>query len=489
MNLTQSNLKNIQQSGVAVPTYDRDAVTAGILHIGVGNFHRAHQAVYLHDLLEAGHSSEWGICGAGVRLPDEQMRARLEAQNWLNTVVEIEKDQMSASVAGAMVDFLHVVDGHKPIIETIAQSQTRIVSLTVTEGGYYVDASTGQFDADHPDILYDTKNLGAPKTVFGAIVAGLALRRDELGTPVTVMSCDNLPGNGDIVRAAVLGVARGADTELEKWIVDNVTFPNGMVDRITPATTDRERQILLERFGIIDSSPVFCEPFRQWVLEDNFANGRPEFEAVGVTLTSNVHEFEAMKIGLLNGGHAIMAYGAGLLGIEFAHDAMGSSLIKGFLRKTLQDDVAPFVHDVPGFTPLEYLDLIFKRFENPGVADTISRLCFDGSNRQPKFTVPSIQNNLSAGKTPAGLALSSALWCRYCNGTDEQGNKISANDPDWENLHETAKRAQTDPDIWLAQDHIYGASGADPQFRKAFSSALISLRDNGVEATIRAYLN
>ena len=311
---------------VAVPTYDRSAVKPGILHIGVGNFHRAHQAVYANDLLNLGHDPSWGICGAGVRPNNSAMRARLEGQDWMSTVVETDADGLSASVIGSMVDFLPVTTGHGPIVDAITNPVTKIISLTVTEGGYYIDPATGVFDAGHSDITHDARLPEKPLTVFGAIVAGLGRRR-ALDAPVTVMSCDNLPGNGDVTRNAVLGLARAANPALADWIEAHVTFPNGMVDRITPATSEREISALRDNFGIEDSAPVFCEPFRQWVLEDAFAAGRPNWEAAGVTVTNNVHDYEAMKIRVLNGGHAIIAYAGGLAEIEFVHDAMANPVV------------------------------------------------------------------------------------------------------------------------------------------------------------------
>lgn len=487
MKLIQPNLSALSHK-TSVPNFDRSTVQSGILHIGVGNFHRAHQAVYANDLLNKGLNPDWGICGAGVRAPDGIMRAKLEAQNWLSSVVEVDAAGMTASVTGAMVDFLQVAQGHGPIIQAIAAPHTHIVSLTVTEGGYFIDAATEAFDPSHPDIHHDTKNLAMPRTVFGAIVAGLAARRAQTGTAVTIMSCDNLPGNGDITRAAVLGLAEAADKDLAAWIVDNVTFPNGMVDRITPATTDRERNILLKKFDIEDAAPVFCEPFRQWVLEDNFADGRPEWEAAGVTLTSSVHDYEAMKIRVLNGGHAIVAYPGGLAGIEFVHDAMNQPDIEAFLRKTITEDVLPNVKSIPGQDAWEYLDQCITRFKNPGVADTISRLCFDGSNRQPKFIVPAIRDLLATGKVPKGLVLSAALWCNYCAGQADNGGLIAANDPNWESLNEVAKQAIDTPLVWLAQEQIYGDLRHSTAFCDAFSTAHANVREFGALGAIRKYL-
>ncbi len=486
MRLSAASLADLRPT-VAVPSYDRAAVTPGILHVGVGNFHRAHQAVYANDLLNAGHDPDWGIRGAGVRPADAAMRDRLAAQDWLSSVVEIDAGGLSASVIGAMVDFLPVAAGHRPIIAAIADPATRIVSLTVTEGGYYVDSATGVFDVAHPDIAQDALTPDSPLTVFGAIVAGLARRR-AAKAPITVMSCDNLPGNGDVTRNAVLGLARATDADLAAWIADNVTFPNGMVDRITPATSESQIRMLRDEFGIEDAAPVFCEPFRQWVLEDAFAAGRPDWDAAGVTLTSNVHDYEAMKIRVLNGGHAIIAYAGGLAGIEFVHDAMQHPVIEAFLRKTEARDVLPDVKPVGDLSPAGYLDLTVERFRNPGVADTITRLCFDGSNRQPKFILPSVRDALARGHDPQGLALVSALWCRYCLGRTDAGAPIGPNDPNWDALKAAARRAESDPLAWLDQAEIYGDLRHSRRFCDGFAAAHRGIAESGAIGALEHYL-
>lgn len=476
-------------AGIAIPSYDRDALRPGILHVGVGNFHRAHQAIYLDALQSISFDPAWGIAGAGVRAPDASMRAQLQDQDWLYTVVEVDGADLQPRVVGAMIDFVAVDPAtNQPLVRAMQNPQTRIVSLTVTEGGYFVDSATGRFDLNHPLVAADIAAPGSANTVFGAIVTALAHRKSEGAAPFTVMSCDNLPGNGDAARNAVLGIAAAIDADLASWISDHVMFPNAMVDRITPATGTRERDILGSKFGVQDNFPVFCEPFRQWVLEDKFSDGRPELEAVGVTFTDKIHDFEKMKIRILNGGHAILAYPAALLGIEFAHVALQTPMIKDFLRKVIQDDVLHLVPNVTGFTPAEYLDLICARVENPGVADQIERLCYDGSNRQPKFTIPSVRENLEQGHAPVGLALTAALWCRYCAGTAEAGTAIAPNDPNWERIHKTALAAQDVPGVWLDQSDIYGDVGNNNAFRALFAQCLRALQTGGVAQTLRQYL-
>lgn len=484
--LSQAALPQLP-AGVARPGYDRTTLTPGIVHIGVGNFHRAHQAVYLDDLFALGEGHDWALIGAGVRAGDAKMRATLAAQDNLTTVIELDPAGNRARVTGAMIDFVEVQADNAALIARMADPAIRIVSLTVTEGGYYVDPATGVFDPTHSDIVADGKTPDRPATAFGAILAALKARRAAGAQPFTVMSCDNLPGNGHVTRDAVVGLARLSDPALADWIAATVAFPNAMVDRITPATGPREIA-LAKTFGIEDAAPVTCEPFRQWVVEDNFPAGRPALEKVGVTFTEHVHLYESMKIRILNGGHAIIAYAGGLLDIEFAHEAMANPTVRAFLEKVERDEVIPHVPPVPDTDLNDYYRLIETRFANPEIADTIRRLCLDGSNRQPKFIIPSLRDNLAKGTVPVGLILESALWCRYCAGTTDSGATIAPNDPSWDMLTATAQTAKADPNAWLAMSEIYGETGRDPKVQAAFATALNALWARGTKAVLEDYI-
>ncbi|MDW6025859.1 mannitol dehydrogenase family protein [Mesorhizobium sp. BAC0120] len=484
--LSSANLGQLP-SNVAAPRYDRSKLTPGILHFGVGNFHRAHQGVYLDDLLNAGRDHDWAIVGAGVLPSDVAARTRLEAQDWLTTVVEQDSGHMSARVTGGMIDYLTPGET-TPIIDRLADPAIRIVSLTITEGGYYIDPASGVFNPGHPDITADAANMANPKTVFGLILAGLTRRRAAGTPPFTVMSCDNIPHNGHVARDAVAGLASLVDPGLADWVNGNVAFPNGMVDRITPATTERERQVLKDQFGVEDNWPVFCEPFRQWVIEDNFPAGRPAFEQVGVEFVDDVSPFELMKIRILNGGHAVLAYPAGLMDIHFVHEAMEEPLIRAFLLKVEREEIIPAVPPVPGVVLEEYRALTERRFSNPKIGDTVRRLCLDGSNRQPKFIIPTIADRLKAGQGIDGLALESALWCRYCFGTTDSGAEIAPNDPNWDRMQATAKAAKHDPSAWLGMEDIYGEVGRSPVFAAAFGKHLKALWEEGTREVLSRYL-
>lgn len=475
-------------ANVAVPRYDRHTLRAGMLHFGVGNFHRSHQAVYLDDLFNEGLDHDWAVIGAGVFEGEKAGREKLAEQNWLTTVVEQDSGHREARVTSAMIDYLVPGDA-AAILFRLADPAIRVVSLTITEGGYFIDPASGQFNPEHPDIVADSKNPAAPRTVFGLMLAGLRQRRDAGVKPFTIMSCDNIPHNGRVTCDAVRGLAALADPALARWIRDHVCFPNSMVDRITPATTDRERALLADEFGVDDNWPVFCEPFRQWVLQDDFGNGRPALEKAGVTFVADVSPFELMKIRILNGGHATIAYPAGLMDVHFVHEAMENPLVSAFLAKLEREEIIPTVPPVPGVDLQEYYRLIERRFANPSIGDTVRRLCLDGSNRQPKFIIPTISDRLVSGQGIEGLALESALWCRYCFGVTESGTDIAPNDPSWDRLQRTAQAARGEPSAWLAMDDIYGEVGRSPIFASAFGRSLESLWSKGTAETLRLYLD
>lgn len=485
VSLSNATLNDLP-STVAAPTYDRARLSPGIVHFGVGNFHRSHQAMYLDRLFNAGRDHDWALIGAGVFAGEARGRDILATQDWLTTLVEQDATTMSARVLGSMIDFLPPADG-PAIITRMCQPDIRIVSLTITEGGYFLD-SKGKFEPTTPAIVADAADPDHPKTVFGMILAALRARR-AAGVPAfTVMSCDNIPHNGVVTRNAVVGLAELFDPGLAQWVADTVAFPNGMVDRITPATTDRERGLLESEFGVRDGWPVFSEDFAQWVLEDDFPLGRPAFEDVGVQFVTDVAPFELMKLRILNGGHAVIAYPAALLDIEFAHEAMAHPLVHGFFRKIEETEILPTVPPVPNTDTRAYLDLIDRRFSNPRIADTTRRLCHDGSNRQPKFIVPTLRDSLATNGAIDGLALECALWSRYCLGTTEGGTDIAPNDPDWPELSARAEAARTSPQTWLEMQPVYGDLARDARFGAAFAQWRSKIDSDGTEAALTAYI-
>ncbi|WP_376873921.1 mannitol dehydrogenase family protein [Albirhodobacter sp. R86504] len=469
---------------IRVPSYARDDLSAGIVHIGLGNFHRAHQAWYLHRLMEQGLARDWAILGAGVRPADAAQRERMLAQDCLTTLIELDPAGKSAEVTGSMIGFIPVEETNASLIAAMSRPEIRIVAMTLTEGGYY-RAATG-FDAAHPDMAYDATHPEAPRSAFGAIIAALKARRDAGHGPFTCQSCDNLQGNGDILRQTILGLAKLSDPALAEWIDTSCTFPNSMVDCIVPATGPAELALARE-FGVADSAPVTHENFRQWVIEDSFCAGRPDWDKVGTTFTNDVHSFEAMKIRILNGGHQVIANVGEILSVETISGCMEHSAIKGFWRAVETREIVPHVHAVPDMTPLAYVDLIESRFSNQQIFDTTRRVAFDGASRHPGFILPIIRDAVKAGQPLSGLALVEALWARMCEGTREDGTVIAANDPIWGKLQAVATEAKARPQAWLEQEQIYGDLAQVPAFKEAFNAWLSLIWAEGAQAAMERY--
>ncbi|MFG6564382.1 mannitol dehydrogenase family protein [Sulfitobacter sp. 1A13421] len=471
---------------IAHPSYDRSALTPGIVHIGVGNFHRAHQAWYLHRLMQNGQAHDWAILGAGVRPFDAAMREKLLAQDCLTTLIELDPAQTSAEVVGSMIDYLPIEEGNGALIRAMTDPAIRIVGLTVTESGYYIDPVSKGFDAAHADIIHDAAHPETPRTAFGAIVAALRLRRDAGQGPFTGLSCDNLQGNGDILRQAVVSLARMSDPALADWIEANASFPNSMVDCIAPATGPAEIAQARE-FGVNDAAPVTHEAFRQWVIEDDFCAGRPDWDQVGATFSDEVHAYEKMKIRILNAGHQVLANVGEVLGIETISGTMAHPAIRAMFHRVQAEEITQTVAPVPGMTPLAYLDLIEQRFSNPRIVDTTRRVAFDGSARHTGFVLPILRDQLAAGRSVSGLALVEALWARMCAGTREDGSEIVANDPIWDELKAVAQTARMRPEAWLEQDRLYGDLAQAEAFRDAFVAWLTLIWDEGAVAAMDAY--
>ncbi|MFV0382561.1 mannitol dehydrogenase family protein [Paracoccus sp. (in: a-proteobacteria)] len=472
-------------SWVLRPAYDRATLRPGIVHIGLGNFHRAHQSWYLHRLMQQGLAHDWAILGAGIRPYDASMRERLAAQDHLTTLIELSPDGRAAEIVGSMIGYVVVEDGNASLIAAMADPAIRIVALTVTEGGYYLTPGKG-LDTDHPDIRHDAENPDRPRTAFGAMVAALARRRAQGLAPFTAQSCDNLQGNGAILRQTVTGLARLTDPALADWIGANGAFPNSMVDCIVPATGPAELE-LVRAIGIGDAAPVTHENFRQWVIEDDFCAGRPDWDRAGAIFSDRVHDYEQMKIRVLNGGHQIVANAGELLGLATIDATMTDPQIAPLFRRVEQTEILPHVHAVPEYSPAAYLDLIERRFANPAIRDTTRRVAFDGSSRHTGFVLPSLRDGLAAGAAVRGLALTEALWARYCTGRREDGTVIQPNDPLWPELHTRALRAQAQPRDWLVPA-IYGDLAGAADFADPFDDWLRLIHKDGVRAALDRFL-
>lgn len=461
-------------ASVSTPGYDRGEVTVGVVHIGVGGFHRAHQAVYLDRLMEATGELGWGICGVGVLPGDEAMKEALGAQDQLYSVVEKHSDgTQSVRVVGSIVAYLFAPDDAEAVVERMAAAQTRIVSLTITEGGYDVDG-------EDADVAHAT----APPTAFGLIVEALRRRRERDLAPFTVVSCDNVPGNGKLARDRVTAFARRRDPELAAWLEEAGRFPSSMVDRITPATTHEDRAELAERHGVQDRWPVVCEPYLQWVLEDDFAAGRPPLEAVGVQVVDDVEPYELMKLRLLNASHQALGYLAYLCGHRLVHEAAQDPLLREFVLGYMDEEATPTLAPVPGIDLEEYKRTLLERFANPEVRDTVARLCAYSSDRIPAFLLPVVRRQLEEGGEIRRCATVVAAWARYAEGVDEEGEPIEVVDARAEALTERARRGREDPEAFLADPELFGDLAEDERFVAAFREALAALHEHGARTAL-----
>ncbi|MCO4253796.1 mannitol dehydrogenase family protein [Pseudarthrobacter cellobiosi] len=482
--LTNATLPGLPEA-LGKPSYDRSALTAGIVHFGVGGFHRAHQAMYLDRLMDSGLARDWAICGVGVLPGDARMKQVMDNQDCLYTlVVKNPNGTREGRVIGSIIEYLFAPEDPEAVIEKMASGDIRVVSLTVTEGGYNFHHVTGEFDAENPDVIHDLEPGAAPRTTFGLVTEALSRRRERGLEPFTIMSCDNIQGNGDVARMMFTSYAKLKDAELGAWIGEHVPFPNSMVDRITPVTTDEDRRAIAAEFGVDDGWPVVCEPFEQWVLEDHFSLGRPPFENVGVQLVDDVEPYELMKLRLLNASHQGMCYFGYLAGYRYAHEVAQDPLFARFLLGYMDEEATPTLQSVPGIDLEIYKRTLIERFSNEHVRDTLARLCAESSDRIPKWLLPVVRINLDNGGEIRRSAAIVASWARYDEGTDEQGNPIDVVDRLKDSLMAAAGRQRQDPLAFISNREVFGDLIDDERFVVAYSDALASLHRQGATETL-----
>ncbi|CAM6082965.1 unnamed protein product [Calypogeia fissa] len=477
---------------VPVPTYDRADVRTAIAHFGVGNFHRSHQAMYVDALMNQGLALDWGICGVGVMPFDLKMRDFMKsAQSGLYTLLLKHSDAtLEPRVIGSIHEYLYAPDDPEAVVAKLASPDIRIASLTVTEGGYNFDHVTGEFNLSNPGVVHDlsTSNEG-PVTIFGLITEGLRRRWQSGLPPFTVMSCDNIQSNGNVARRSFLAFAEAKDPKLAQWISDEVRFPNSMVDRITPVTTDHDRKMVIEKLGIVDAWPVVCEPFTQWVLEDHFSNGRPPWELAGVQLVDNVEPYELMKLRLLNCSHQAMAYFGYLSGHRFVHEAMKDPLIVELLRRYMNDEATPTLLPVVGIDLDKYKATLLERFANPEIRDTLARLAAEASDRICGFLLPVVRKNLANGGKVAISAGVVASWARYAEGVDEQGQPYEVVDQLSTVLTARAKTQGEHPLAFIENEALFGDLAKHPEFAIPYGETLAVLKRDGAQAALKALLS
>jgi mannitol-1-phosphate/altronate dehydrogenase len=483
--LTQETLGQHDEQ-LTVPTYDRSALTPAVVHFSVGGFHRSHQLLYFDELAERRISDGWGVVGVGLN--SREMKDALAPQDYLYTVVERSPDGERARVVGVMVDYHYAPDDPAAVLDLLCDERTRMVSLTITGGGYRLCPQTGAFDPDDVDIRWDLNETHRPRTVFGYLVEALDRRRRAGLPPFTVVSCDNMHRNGDAARAAVVGFARLRDEVLARWISDRVTFPSSMVDRITPHTTPEQREAVAQRYGVDDRWPVITEPFSQWFIEDSFCNGRPPLEHVGVRFVPDVAGYELMKTRLLNAGHCALGYLGSLAGHSSIDQVMADPVFAEYIALMMDVEVTPLLPAPDGIDLGQYKRTLLTRFANPAIADQLSRLCRRGSTKMPHHLLPSLREAVEQGRPHALLTLAVAGWFLYLRGTDRQGRRFEIDDPRAELLQALVRAGGADPRPLLSERSIFGDLDRYPAFVAELQRAVEQLEQDGVRATLAAHV-
>ncbi len=484
--LKQQHLSPLSSS-MPVPKYDRSSIKAGIVHVGVGGFHRSHQAYYMHQLLGAGQHAAWGICGIGIREADQQMNQVLQKQDCLYTLMTQHPDgEVRCEVIGSLLEYIFAVNAPKEAIEKMAHPDTKIISLTITEGGYHCNPNTGMFDFDHPDVQHDLEQPHHPKTIFGYLTAALQLRRERALPAVTILSCDNIQHNGEVARKMLLAFAQKQNPELAHWIEEELSFPNTMVDRITPVTTDTAIKYLKNNFQLNDEWPVVCEPYIQWIIEDNFSNGRPPLETLGVQFVPDVSPYEKMKIRLLNAGHSVLGIPGAIHGHATINDCMEDQVFASFMRQFMDREVTSLLGDMEGIDLTVYKDSLEARFANPNIKDSVSRICSESSAKLPKFLIPTIQENLRHGGSIKYGTFILAAWCYYCaKQVDLKQQEIEIIDERKEELQHSANGYKEDRLSFLRIADIFGDLLQSERFTTEYSKMLKAIFE---EPDVRSHM-
>lgn len=467
---------------VAVPRYDRAALRPSVVHIGVGGFHRAHQAAYFDDLARDRVSMDWGVTGVGLHRPE--MRDALLPQDCLYTMVERGAGESTSRVVGALRRYLFAPEEHAQVVKALTDERTQLVTLTVTGDGYCRSPGTDEFDADALAVRHDLERAGPYLTAWSYLADALDNRRRSGSRPFTVMSCDNVPDNGGVARRALVGFAAQRDPALARWIERNVSFPATMVDRITPKTTAAQRAEVVKSFGIDDRWPVIAEPFRQWVVEDAFCADRPPLDAVGVDIVTDVGPYKLVKTRMLNGSHCALSYLGILLGHATTDEAMRNRDVSGYLDQLMSSEVCPLLGDVTEMDLDEYRATVLTRLSNPGIPDQLSRLAARGSTKVPSYLLPSLRRARVEGRPAPMLTLALAAWFRYLRGYDLQGRPVTIEDQRARQLQVLAKAGLGDPRPLLGLRDVFGDLGDDREFVVSLERMLRDIDMRGLAAVL-----
>ncbi|CAA0081537.1 Polyol:NADP oxidoreductase [Zhongshania aliphaticivorans] len=462
---------------VDIPLYDRSKLKVGIVHLGVGGFHRAHQAVYINELLKTPGAEQWAICGVGLFESNRKLRDILQAQDYLYSVtVRHPTGKVENKIVGSMIDFVLAPDNKQQVINKLTHPDTKIVSLTITEGGYNINPANGDFDDSHPDVRHDIQYPNDPVTAFGYIIAALKIRKDNGLPAFTVQSCDNIQHNGSVTKKMLVSLAKLQQTSMAEWIEENVCFPNAMVDRITPVTSQADIDYIQTTLGVRDLWPITCESFSQWVIEDDFCCDRPNWDAVGAQFVEDVTPYETMKIRLLNAGHSVLGLLGSIHGYYTIDEVVSDKDFATYLRAFMDMEVTPLLEPMNGIDLEAYKDTLIERFSNPNIKDSLVRICSESSAKLPKFLIATIQDNIAAQRDVSLATLVIAAWCLYCDKScNELGVDIDIQDVMYTELADHAKKTAEDSLSFLKLTAVFGNLINDAAFTTSYSKAIAAL--------------
>ncbi|RPD97958.1 mannitol dehydrogenase family protein [Aureibaculum marinum] len=482
--LNQENLTEIAKR-IPCPTYNRNNIKTGIVHVGIGGFHRAHEAFYTDQLLHDESITDWGICGVALLDFDTKIYKTLKKQDGLYTLIIKELDgSLTKRVIGSIVECLFAPENPTMVLEKMASPDVKIITLTITEGGYNYNEATRSFDFTNPQIQYDLNHPKTPKTIFGYLTQALKLRKERGVKGCTIQSCDNIQGNGHMTKKMLLSYVQKAEPELTSWIELNVSFPNSMVDRITPATSTTDISNLKEISGIEDAWPVVCEPFKQWVIEDNFSAGRPAWQTVGAQFVQDVVPYEKMKLSLLNAGHTVLGILGALMGYDTIDQSVHNPQISEFLKNYMDVEVTPTLGHLEGVDLDSYKQSLLQRFGNIYIKDQIDRICSESSAKFPIFVLPTVYSQLKKNGSLAFASLVIAAWAIYSLGKDEHGKPLTIKDAMETTLNKKAIESKENPRAFLEIETIFGKLKDEETFVNAFTNAYKKIENNGIEKCV-----
>ncbi|MDB2606716.1 mannitol dehydrogenase family protein [Zobellia sp.] len=484
--LNNENLSRFTDQ-VLTPKYDRSKIKTGIVHVGIGGFHRSHEAYYTDQLLHDGPITDWGICGVALLDFDKKIYNTLKEQDGLYTLIVKELDgSFTKRIIGSITEYLFAPENPIKVIEKMAHADVKIVTLTITEGGYNYNEATGEFDFSNPLIQHDIENPSSPKTIFGYLTQALKLRKEKALAGITIQSCDNIQGNGHMIKKMLLNYVQKVEPKLASWIESNISFPNAMVDRITPATSSLDIAMIKETSGIEDAWPVVCEPFKQWVIEDDFISGRPAWETVGAQFVEDVAPYEKMKLTLLNAGHSVLGILGALIGYDTIDQSVHNPAIRTFLNAYMNEEVSPTLGDLEGINLTEYKQSLLERFGNMHIKDQIDRICSESSAKIPIFILPTINAQLKGEGAIEHAAFVIAAWAIYSIGVDEKGGPLNIKDALEKSLKEKAFLAKDNPICFLNMESVFGKLKESKKFVEAYSTAYENIIKLGLEECVIA---